>query len=70
MITPTDLTDELSDCYDKCQELFDIAWKLNDDDNTRNMFTLKTTSYMSDVMQTLGYCRHLAYLLAKNNIKA
>jgi hypothetical protein len=25
---------------------------------------------MADAMQTLGYCRHLEYLLAKNGIKA
>lgn len=49
------LEKELKDCYDKCQELFDIAWKLNDDENTRTVFTQKVTSYMGEVQQTLAY---------------
>lgn len=63
------LAEELRECHDKCQELFDIAWELNNDENTRTVFTQKVTSYMSEVQQTLNYCRHLEYLLAKNGIK-
>lgn len=60
------LAEELRECYDKCQELFDIAWKLNDDENTRTVFTQKVTSYMGEVQQTLGYCKHLVHIIEKD----
>ena len=46
---------ELREEYDKCNELFNIAYGLNDNENTRTSFTQKVTSYMSGVMQTLGF---------------
>lgn len=49
------LSTELKNEYNKCEELFNIAWKLNDDENTRTAFTQRVTSYMPEVMQTLGF---------------
>lgn len=46
---------ELREEYDRCDELFNIAYGLNDNENTRTSFTQKVTSYMSEVMQTLGF---------------
>lgn len=46
---------ELKENYNKCNELFDIAFKLNMDENTRTTFTQKVTSYMADVMQTTSF---------------
>ena len=34
MVVTEDLITELKDEYNKCEELFNIAWKLNDDENT------------------------------------
>lgn len=55
MTTTEDLITELKDEYNKCEELFNIAWKLNDDENTRTAFTQRVTTYMSEVIQTLGF---------------
>ncbi len=46
---------ELREKYNKCNELFDIAYGLNSNENTRTAFTQKVTTYMSDVMQTIGF---------------
>lgn len=46
---------ELREEYDKCNELFDIAYELNSDENTRTAFTQKVTTYMSELLQTFGY---------------
>ena len=46
---------ELKEEYDKCNELFDIAYGLNSNENTRTVFTQKITTYMPDVMQTIGF---------------
>lgn len=46
---------ELRDDYNKCSELFDIAYSLNFSENTRTAFSQKVTTYMPEVMQTLGY---------------
>lgn len=46
---------ELKENYNKCNELFDISFKLNMDENTRTTFTQKVTSYMSDIMQTTSF---------------
>lgn len=46
---------ELREEYNKCNELFDIAYGLNSNENTRTTFTQKVTTYMSDVMQTIGF---------------
>lgn len=50
-----ELSTELKNEYNKCEELFNIAWELNDDENTRTAFTQRVTSYMPEVMQTLGF---------------
>ena len=46
---------ELREEYDKCNELFDIAYGLNSNENMRTAFSQKVTTYMPDVMQTLGF---------------
>ena len=46
---------ELREEYDKCNELFNIAYGLNSNENTRTAFTQKVTTYMSDVLQTIGF---------------
>ena len=46
---------ELREEYNKCNELFDIAYGLNNNENTRTAFSQKITTYMPDVMQTLGF---------------
>ena len=51
----TEVIEELKENYNKCNELFDIAFKLNMDENTRTTFTQKVTSYMVDVMQTTSF---------------
>ena len=50
-----EILEELREEYHKCDELFNIAYGLNDNENTRTSFTQKVTSYMSEVMQTLGF---------------
>ena len=46
---------ELKEQYAKCDELFNIAYSLNDNENIRTAFTQKVTTYMSDVLQTIGF---------------
>lgn len=46
---------ELKEEYNNCNELFEIAWKLNDDENTRTAFSQRVTTYIPDVLQTLSY---------------
>lgn len=48
---------DIDSCILHCQELFDIAWELNDSDETRTELTKKITTYMPDVMQMLGFFR-------------
>ena len=50
-----EILEELREEYHKCDELFNIAYKLNGSNYTRTAFTQKVTSYMSEVMQTLGF---------------
>ena len=50
-----EILEELREEYHKCDELFNIAYELNGSDYTRTTFTQKVTSYMSEVMQTLGF---------------
>lgn len=50
-----EILEELREEYYKCDELFNIAYELNGSDYTRTAFTQKVTSYMSEVMQTLGF---------------
>lgn len=47
--------DELKEQYNKCSELFDIAWAFNNDDHARNELSKLSVWYLPDVMQTLGY---------------
>ena len=49
MVVIEDLITELKDEYNKCEELFNIAWKLNDDENTRTAFTQRVTTYIPEV---------------------
>lgn len=46
---------ELKEHYGRCNELFEIAWRLNGDENTRTEFSKKLLCYTQDMMQTLGY---------------
>ena len=46
---------ELREEYSKCNDLFNIAYELNSNENTRTAFSQKVTSYMIEVMQTLGF---------------
>lgn len=50
-----EILEELREEYYKCDELFSIAYEFNGSDYTRTAFTQKVTSYMSEVMQTLGF---------------
>ena len=50
-----EILEELREEYHKCDELFNIAYELNGSDYTRTAFMQKVTSYMSEVMQTLGF---------------
>ena len=50
-----EILEELREEYHKCDELFNIAYELNGSDYTRTAFSQKITSYMSEVMQTLGF---------------
>lgn len=50
-----EVLDELRDGLSKCNELFNIAYDLNNDENARTAFSQKTTTYMPDVIQTLGF---------------
>lgn len=49
------ILEELKDSYEKCSELFDIAFELNHSENSRTAFTKKVTTYMPDLIQTLGF---------------
>lgn len=55
MAITENLSTELKNEYNKCEELFNIAWKLNDNKYTRTPFTQMVTTYISEVMQTLGF---------------
>ena len=46
---------ELREEYSKCNDLFNIAYELNSNENTRTAFSQKVTSYMIEVMQTLSF---------------
>ena len=50
-----EVLDELRDGLSECNELFNIAYDLNNDENTRTAFSQKTTTYMPDVIQTLSF---------------
>lgn len=46
---------ELKECYNKCNELFNIGYSINSNENTRTAFSQKVTTYMPDVMQTVSF---------------
>ena len=50
-----EVLDELRDGLSKCSELFNIAYDLNNNENTRTALSQKTTTYMPDVIQTLSF---------------
>ena len=50
-----EVLDELRDGLSERNELFNIAYDLNNDENTRTAFSQKTTTYMPDVIQTLSF---------------
>ena len=50
-----EILQELREEDDKDNELFNIAQGLNSDEKTRTAFSQKVTTYMPDVMQTLGF---------------
>lgn len=51
----TEILDELIVEQQQCNELFDIAFKCNGNENTRTELSQKVTSYMCDLMQTLSF---------------
>lgn len=50
-----EILEELREEYDKCNDLFNIAYELNNNKDTRTAFSQKVTYYMPDIMQTLGF---------------
>ena len=46
---------ELREEYDKCNELFLVAYNLNNNKYTKTVFTSTVTSFMTEIMQTLGF---------------
>ena len=46
---------ELREEYNKCNELFDIAYVLNSNENTRTIFSQKVSTYIPDIMHTLNF---------------
>ena len=50
-----EILEELREEYSKCNDLFNIAYELNSNENTRTAFSQKVTSYMIEVMQTLSF---------------
>lgn len=53
---------EVIEQLDRCDELFNIAWKLNEDENTRTAFSQKVTTYMPSMIQTLSFIIDEAFL--------
>lgn len=51
----TEILDELIVEQQQCNELFDIAFKFNGNENTRTELSQKVTSYMCDLIQTLSF---------------
>lgn len=55
MINYKEIISELGEEYHQGDELLNIAWKINDDENTRTAFSMKVTDYLYDVIETLDY---------------
>ena len=49
--------DEINDSISKVQELFDIAFEYNKNDDNRTELSQKCTTYLGDIWQTLGAIR-------------
>lgn len=54
-MTNEEILSELREGYEKCNELFNVAYELNNNGNTRTIFTQKVTTYMSDILQMTNY---------------
>ena len=50
-----EILQELREEYDKCNDLFLVAYNLNNNKYTKTMFTSTVTSFMTEIMQTLGF---------------
>ena len=46
---------ELREEYDKCNDLFLVAYNLNNNKYTKTVFTSTVTSFMTEIMQTLSF---------------
>lgn len=46
---------ELRERINKCNELFDMAYRLNSNENTKTALSQKVTTYIPDIMQTLSF---------------
>lgn len=68
MAITENLSTELKNEYNKCEELFNIAFRLNDNKYTRTAFTQMVTTYISEVMQTLGFLYDKANDLDNKNM--
>ena len=50
-----EILQELREEYDKCNDLFLVAYNLNNNKYTKTVFTSTVTSFMTEIMQTLGF---------------
>ena len=50
-----EILQELREEYYKCNDLFLVAYNLNNNKYTKTEFTSTVTSFMTEVMQTLGF---------------
>ena len=50
-----EILQELREEYDKCNDLFLVAYNLNNNKYTKTEFTSTVTSFMTEIMQTLGF---------------
>lgn len=57
IILDKELAVELNDAISQLYELFNIAYNLNQSENTRTAFSQKTTTYIGGVLQTLQYIK-------------
>ena len=50
-----EILQELREEYYKCNDLFLVAYNLNNNKYTKTVFTSTVTSFMTEIMQTLGF---------------
>ena len=50
-----EILQELREEYYKCNDLFLVAYNLNNNKYTKTEFTSTVTSFMTEIMQTLGF---------------